>query len=353
MGSPVNLIGTNSENFAQNSGMLYAQRNSGTLAQTGLDLTLRAVDRWLYRFEASAGSATAYTLRNQILSNIIPNLKTRGCFEAGLTAGAASSVVQNHARQIFEKSHARRLLTAASGQFTVGFWYRTNRAGVHAVLADVYNSGAGFNAVTNAITIPFTVVTTNVWTYYTVTFNFSLLSDTGASEYGAGLLLNIGPRSGGTGIATWNANDYFNLGQVQINPGAVAASWCLAGGNDLGELLICQRYFEKSYHVDTNPGTADGSGVVLFYPGNASFSWQNTQACGPSFRFISKKRIVPNVVIYAEGGTPNAVAPNRSGALSAASVLNGTDAFSILQNTGGTQTVNFGYTCHFTADADL
>lgn len=58
------------------------------------------------------------------------------------------------------------------------------------------------------------------------------------------------------------------------------------------ELALCQRYFEKSYNVDVNPGTTTQQGVNH---GN-DYSVSSTYHC--YFPFQTQKREVPSVTIY-------------------------------------------------------
>jgi len=57
------------------------------------------------------------------------------------------------------------------------------------------------------------------------------------------------------------------LSQLQLRKGVVSAddmknSFSLFGGTYANELLACQRYYQKSYNVDTPPGTVTNSGSV-------------------------------------------------------------------------------------------
>jgi hypothetical protein len=69
------------------------------------------------------------------------------------------------------------------------------------------------------------------------------------------------------------------------------------------ELALCQRYYEKSYNIDTPPGATTDTGVIYGKtedgaPGSAHVD---------TVQFRVRKRSTPTVIIYGTGGTPNAV----------------------------------------------
>jgi hypothetical protein len=55
----------------------------------------------------------------------------------------------------------------------------------------------------------------------------------------------------------------FDIAQVKLEEGSVATPFVLAGGNIAGELVACQRYYEKSYDVGIDPGSATSFGAYF------------------------------------------------------------------------------------------
>jgi hypothetical protein len=115
------------------------------------------------------------------------------------------------------------------------------------------------------------------------------------------------------------------------------------------ELALCQRYYEKSYNIDTPPGTATDTGAIYGEtedgaPGSAHVD---------TVQFRVRKRSTPTVIIYGTGGTPNAVNDET------ADRSIGTGSFAIPSETG----FRMNYTLqnatsgrrwfHYIADAEL
>ncbi|NJO48246.1 MAG: hypothetical protein HC840_00860 [Leptolyngbyaceae cyanobacterium RM2_2_4] len=62
------------------------------------------------------------------------------------------------------------------------------------------------------------------------------------------------------GVGTAGTNDWYEITDVQMNIGTIAIPWRPYGQTNQIELAACQRYFEKSYNLTTNPGTVTGVG---------------------------------------------------------------------------------------------
>lgn len=203
-------------------------------------------------------------------------------------SGSSTGVVQNHARQIFEKSEARKLLTEYNGQFSLGFWYNSNKTGNHGISVDISGGGVGFGGTVTTPNVLFNVPTSGVWQYVHTTFQVNGLTVLGGADNGLGMILNIGPTSGG-GQTTWDNGNYFYLAQVQLNPGPRAFDWRLAGEDLSGDLLICQRYYANLPIVSLD-ANATGASV---------FSYQN-------ITYPATMRATPTVTVgSAAGGSGN------------------------------------------------
>ena len=91
-------------------------------------------------------------------------------------------------------------------------------------------------------------------------------------------------------------NVTLDIGKVQLEIGSSATPLAL---RDVGfELLMCQRYFEKTYSLEASPGTAYGT----FNGGGAPFSYvYGTTSYAPVFfwGFKSDKRATPSITIYS------------------------------------------------------
>ena len=113
------------------------------------------------------------------------------------------------------------------------------------------------------------------------------------------------------------------LGDIQLEKGSTATSFDYRPYGT--ELALCQRYFEKSWNVDTAIGTATTAGATLFQSSTSTQTIFNSQK-----PFAVQKRATPTMTYY----NPNSGAINSIRDASA-----GTD-FSVLGNfhTGASST---------------
>lgn len=112
------------------------------------------------------------------------------------------------------------------------------------------------------------------------------------------------------------------------------------------EIILCQRYYEKSYNMSVAPGTASAIGrESLFYDRNTTGNSYG------GFRFKVQKRGTPTVTLYNDqNGTVNQVASINGVAL-AASVSNaGECGASITYSTAASQ---WGASFHWVANAEI
>lgn len=123
------------------------------------------------------------------------------------------------------------------------------------------------------------------------------------------------------------------------------------------ELMLCQRYYQKSYDQGTVPGTATRTGAV--YLGTYSNTATGTNN-GVSYRFPVLMRGGPGVVFYdpdvanttATGRWDAATVAATAGAMSGSSTESGLFALTIA-TTGRTAGAGLTFIFHFTASAEL
>lgn len=144
---------------------------------------------------------------------------------------------------------------------------------------------------------------------------------------------------GGTTTAT------VDFSQIMLNTGSQVNDYSLAGRNYQEELQLCQRYFEKSYNLDVDPGTITDSGSLLTVsPGTGV----GTAAATISY---TPKRAIPTFILY----NPNTGAVgswDRNGVAVAANIYDsGTSSLSI-ENTAGTSDSS-RHLIHWISDAEL
>lgn len=148
-----------------------------------------------------------------------------------------------------------------------------------------------------------------------------------------------GSTTDGTTNFNFTGTDEVFLTGVMINFNA-PQDFIRAGGNEAEELRLCQRYFEKSYDIDTPVGTTTNNGTI----------WQtgNGQQVRPNIR----KRVVPVFNIYSSvsGVNGNVYDATSSVDRSINGAVVGQTGFGFLVNgMGATSTAYF----HWTADAEF
>lgn len=148
--------------------------------------------------------------------------------------------------------------------------------------------------------------------------------------------------------STAAADEFIQIEGVQVEVGSVATPFSRAGGSITGELAACQRYYAKSYNIDTAPGTSSALGVVMGLASNSSY-------IATALRFPVVMRTAPSMQLYSQIGTLNKV--SASGALDSANT-GGFDS-NIIGSGGaggvsvsGLNTSQFYY-FHYVANAEL
>jgi len=231
--------------------------------------------------------------------------------------------------QPFEAANAKAL----HGKTVTLSFYARKSAGYNGVFAtDIQKnstantqSGGSWTSV-GGVSSP---TLTTAWTKFTLTQ--TIPSDGSA----AGLRFAIwGGTSTGLG--------YWEVAQIMINEGSIAAPFQRAGGTIGGELALCQRYYEKSYDVDQAPGASTSQ--IFYYKRAINAS----EVDGATFHV--EKRIAPAVVLYDSSGNPNRI-NNVATASTAQYRFN--KGFGYVAVTGGGLTANSAYGYFYTADAEI
>jgi len=127
-----------------------------------------------------------------------------------------------------------------------------------------------------------------------VVYTLTLPAVSGGYPISNGLAIII-THGGTTGTLTGN------ISQVQFCTGDVALPFQPRSFAE--ELALCQRYYEKSYDLNTVPGTATDTGCIRG-------STEDSTPGGVHYHtvlFKVRKRAVPTVTVYGTDGTPNTV----------------------------------------------
>ncbi len=145
------------------------------------------------------------------------------------------------------------------------------------------------------------------WTTYSLAANFtSIAVGTGTSVGGTYTKFSLSgnvPTNTNNLICVitynQNANQQQFVSQAMLNEGLGAQSFSIAGSSIGDELALCQRYFEKTYTLDTSVGSPGvDEGIYNFQMNNGA----TVQSILP-IKFTVSKRIVPIVTFYSRSGS--------------------------------------------------
>lgn len=200
--------------------------------------------------------------------------------------------------------------TAGAKTFTISFWARCNITGTFGGLVS--------NNVDRTYGYTYTINNTNTWEYKSVVIPgetsgaWSLFAGNGLTHYfdvGTGAngqipsgswnttISSIYAPSGTTKLISTNGAT-LDITGLQLEIGLAATPF--ENRPYPLELQLCQRYYEKSYGRDTNPGTATGSGAHAA-PGAVTNSALTVTRFAPVFFKVSK-RTIPTVSIWDAAG---------------------------------------------------
>ncbi len=243
--------------------------------------------------------------------------------------------------------------TLSGGKATLSGWMWADSA--KTISVNFYQlfgtTGASATTKVNAqkINLP-----SQVWTYVTLTFDIPSTAGktiTANNTLWLNIWLDAGTGSDGAsdagGIGQKSGTYWFS--QLQLEAGTAATTFDYRC--DALELMLCQRYYEKSYNVATAPGTAERhgafvSGLMTVYLFHA-----------PEVRFVVPKRAIPAVTLYStQDGAVGNYAENSGGGVHVTNrpaivQYTATTGFE-LQTNGSGLAGNIGR-AHWTADAEL
>lgn len=223
-----------------------------------------------------------------------------------------------------------------------------NYSPVNSVLESNISTGTG-STDSNLIMAGFTSISTAL-VNHTLTTSFQTFSRTFTAPANM-TQLGISFRMDTTGTA--GAADYFEIEQVMITIGDVKEDFCRAGRNYQEELMLCQRYYEKSYEPDTAPGTNTSVGLVNANqrPVSAPVNFFG----GIQYKVI--KRASPTVTFYNKVGTSGTVTTYdqiNTNVLAGTITVDGSGAGGFA---GANHTASVGSNhhviYHYTADAEI
>ncbi len=185
-------------------------------------------------------------------------------------------------------------------------------------------------------------VTTGAWA--TARINGQALGTSMTTSGVIGVRIRVTAVSSGN---TYDLNNGFIVEQAMLNLGAYAATYQPAYRSAAEEITALERFYEKSYDIDTNPGTATTAGQISYTPSVGPTS------VAPTLPFRVRKRVNATFTAYSPNsgasgkyykstGSDQTMSANFSGGEHSPGEVDGTSATA--------DTYNF---YHFTADAEI
>ena len=292
-----------------NSAMVIDQRNAGAAVTPSSTGGTYILDRW----NTFNSQASKFTFQ-QNAGSVTPPVGFKNYFGAtslsAYTVGASESF---SVRQFIEGYNASDLSfgTANASIVTLSFWVRSSLTGSF--------GGALHNGADRFYPFSYTISSANTWEQKTVTVTGDT-SGTWSTTTGTGLAVQFSlgagasvsgtagawtgstalQPTGSTSVVGTNGATFYITG-VQLEKGSTATSFDYRPYGT--ELVLCQRYYQKSYNTDVAPGTNTTVGTVTFRE-------YSTNTFLPNFatRLNTPLRATPTVVNwYTTNGILNSV----------------------------------------------
>ena len=289
-----------------NGAQVIDQRNAGA-AVTGINgAGTYITDRWKSMAVNSwAGSSFAFT-GQQNRGSVTPPAGFSNYLGVSTTTAAATppATATFDLTQVIEGYNIADLAwgSASAKSVTLSFWVYSNLTGTF--------GGSICNSAYNRFYIfSYSVTTANTWTQISVTIAGDT-SGTWLTTNGIGMNVSFSLGAGSSMVTTagsWGAttyggvtgqqqicastSNYFYITGVQLEAGTTASPFEYRQYGT--ELVLCQRYYEKTYDQSVVPGTINESG-----PQFESNGATVTSGGGP-IRFTVAKRGTPTVTSYS------------------------------------------------------
>lgn len=282
-----------------NGDMRIDQRNAGSAVTPSPDAY--TLDRW-YCAELTDGAVTVQRVADGPSGFTNSAKITVSTADSSLAAGQIT-----HFTQYLEGLNVDDLAfgTSSAKTITISFWVKSSVTGTF--------SGSLANHTPNrSYPFTYTINSANTWEYETITIPGDT-TGTWATDNSKSFALNFSLGSGSTYAGTagaWSGSDFraatsstnlmatlnatWNITGVQLEVGPTATEFERRSYGQ--ELALCQRYYEKSYALNTAPGTnADAGNVIGRFFGSGDPKVH--------IRFSVAKRAAPTMTFYTPAGT--------------------------------------------------
>jgi hypothetical protein len=334
--SVVGIIENKSRNFLLNGDFAINQRY-GSGASTTITAGACHTDRWCNWL---TGGGTFQVLRGTSTPPLGSGTYCRLVGTTNLALDFGQVLESNMVDQLKGKTVTFSVLLRRTSGWTQAVNLRVYKN----ASANTRNGGSWTQIGATAISVAnITASTANVsdWKQFSVTVD---VPNDGTAN-GLSVVINWGTQA---------AAGELQIAQAMLNVGGGPTQFSLAGQSFTQEVILCQRFYEKSYALEQDPTTGGGSadGLVVF--GTATIA--NTDIFG-SVAYRVPKRTGPTTLIRPyttptnTGRVSNATAGTDLAAGSGTTLFNGMGGFSVQNASGGAISISVSF--HWTADAEF
>jgi hypothetical protein len=318
------------KNYLINGGLDFFQRGGASGAvNLSTTPTYVAADRFKMSY---TGTVTGTPNTQRVTSTLNPS---KSKYAVQLTGQRNASTLTFTMEQRIEGIEAREPAYVGSASFSL--WVFTPISGCSVRLTlnaptveDNYTSVTQLSQQTSATTI-----TASTWTK--ITFNNLTIPSTASN--GLAVVVDLQIPSGTDGSAQNHL-----MTQLMLNAGSSASDFARSGRNFTQEYSFCQRYFEKSYDVDTSPGTATTAGVHFF-----DVTANSINNADIAVWYAVPKRVAGTITAYDAAGNVNKITNSTGNNQSTFTFTTPGTRRLVLSVQAATSFAEF----HWTADAEL
>jgi hypothetical protein len=352
---------TNQPNFRNiiiNGDMSQAQRGTSTASITGSGYY--TVDR----FRLGAVSAGTWTMSQDTDVPTGQGFSSSAKLDCTTANGSLSASSLLYFEQLIEGQNLQYLKkgTSSAESTTLSFWVKSNKTGTY--ICEIFD-----NDNTRTISKSYTISSADTWEKKTLTFagdTTGTLGNDNNTSFTLNFWLVAGTDySSGTLATDWESRTNANRAVGQVNlADSTSNEWYVTGiqleasdtASDFEFLPVdvnttrCQRYYQKSYDLDTAPGTATDNGAG--WNGSSGDSGGNAAFIPP---FKTTMRAAPTVTGYARDGTSGEGSYFRNGASgngTLAAHMYGQNSVSIYVGTGSAWSTST-IAAHYVLNAEL
>ena len=296
------------KNLIINGDFEIAQRGTSFPSISNGEYTL---DRWAYFLSGTSVHDISQDSDVPTIvqaGRVIPKSLLIGCTTAQASIGAGDFAVLEH------RIEGYNYLNIAAKVFTISFWVKATKIGTYCI-------GLGNNSDDREYISEYTVNASDTWEFKTITVasppitggwnyetliglrvRFVLAAGSNSQDIANSWLTTVGYKLATSNQvnACDNTANNFRLAGVQVEAGSVATEF--EKRNIQQEIELCQRYYEKSYDLTINPGSAVSEGIVYLRVGDPTSSVMTIYS-----KYQTPKRALPIITLYDTAGNPGKI----------------------------------------------